>query len=46
MEFLNKAVELGNKITDTVTDFSSDEVIVKTIIKSVEKLGAESCVSV
>lgn len=37
MDFLNKAKELGNKVSDSVTSFSSDEVIANTIIKAVEK---------
>ncbi len=37
MDFLNKAKELGNKVSNSVTAFSSDEVIANTIIKAVEK---------
>jgi len=37
MDLLNKAKELGNKVSNSVTAFSSDEVIAKTIIKAVEK---------
>jgi hypothetical protein len=34
---LDKAKELGGKVSDSVTSFSSDEIIADTIIKAVEK---------
>ena len=37
MGLLDKAKELGGKVSDSVTSFSSDEVIADTIIKAVEK---------
>jgi len=37
MGFLDKAKELGDKVNESVTAFSSDEVIANTIIKAVEK---------
>jgi len=37
MSIFEKAKELSNKVSESVTDFSSDELIAKTIIKAVEK---------
>lgn len=37
MGLLDKAKELGDKVNESVTAFSSDEVIASTIIKAVEK---------
>ena len=37
MGLLDKAKELGEKVSESVTSFSSDEVIADTIIKAVEK---------
>lgn len=40
MEFLklfDKAKELTDKVTESITTFSSDEVIANTVIKAVEK---------
>jgi len=37
MGILDKAKELGDKISESVTTFSSDEVIANTIIRAVEK---------
>ena len=37
MGLLDKAKELGGKVSDSVTSFSSDEIIADTIIKAVEK---------
>lgn len=37
MGLLDKAKELGDKVNESVTAFSSDEVIANTIIKAVEK---------
>lgn len=37
MGLLDKARELGDKVNESVTAFSSDEVIANTIIKAVEK---------
>lgn len=37
MGLLDKAKALGEKVSDSVTSFSSDEVIADTIIKAVEK---------
>lgn len=37
MGILDKAKELGDKVSESVTAFSSDEVIANTIIKAVEK---------
>lgn len=34
---LDKAKELGDKVNESVTAFSSDEVIANTVIKAVEK---------
>ena len=37
MGILDKAKELGDKVNESVTAFSSDEVIANTVIKAVEK---------
>jgi len=37
MGILDKAKELGDKVNESVTSFSSDETIANTIIKAVEK---------
>jgi hypothetical protein len=37
MKILDKAKELSNKVNESITSFSSDEVIANTIIKAVEK---------
>ena len=37
MGILDKAKGLAGKVTETVTEFSSDELIANTIIKAVEK---------
>ena len=37
MGILDKAKEIGGKVSESVTSFSSDEVIADTIIKAVEK---------
>lgn len=37
MGILDKAKELGDKVNESITSFSSDEVIANTIIKAVEK---------
>ena len=37
MGILDKAKQLGEKVNDSVTSFSSDEVIANTVIKAVEK---------
>lgn len=37
MKILEKAKQLGDKVNESVTAFSSDEVIAKTVIKAVEK---------
>lgn len=37
MGILDKAKELSGKVSESVTSFSSDEVIANTIIKAVEK---------
>ena len=37
MNILDKAKELSDKVSDTVTSFSSDEAIANTIIKAVDK---------
>ena len=37
MGILDKAKEISVRVTDSVTNFSSDEVIANTIIKAVEK---------
>ncbi len=37
MGILDKAKALGDKVSDSVTSFSSDEVIADTIIKAVDK---------
>ena len=37
MGLLDKAKSLGDKVNESVTAFSSDEVIANTIIKAVEK---------
>ena len=37
MSILDKAKALGDRVSDTVTSFSSDEAIANTIIKAVEK---------
>ncbi len=37
MGILDKAKEIGGKVSESVTAFSSDEVIANTIIKAVEK---------
>ena len=37
MSIFDKAKEISNKISESVTDFSSDELIANTIIKAVKK---------
>ncbi len=37
MGILDKAKELGDKVTESVAAFSSDEVIANTVIKAVKK---------
>jgi hypothetical protein len=37
MNILDKAKELSNRVTESVTDFSSDELIANTVIKAVAK---------
>ncbi|QFT56571.1 hypothetical protein [Microbulbifer sp. THAF38] len=37
MGILDKAKQLGEKVNESVTAFSSDEVIANTVIKAVEK---------
>jgi len=37
MGLLDKAKELGDKVSESVTAFSSDDVIANTVIKAVEK---------
>ena len=37
MGILDKAKELGDKVNESVSSFSSDEVIANTVIKAVEK---------
>lgn len=37
MSILDKAKNLSNKVTDSVNEFSSDEVLANTIIKAVKK---------
>jgi len=37
MGILNKAKELTDKISNSVTEFSSDEIIAKAVMKAVEK---------
>lgn len=37
MGLLDKAKELSDKVTETVAEFSSDELIADTIVKAVEK---------
>lgn len=37
MKLFDKAKELTDKVTESVTSFSSDEVIANTVIKAVEK---------
>lgn len=37
MRILDKAKEIGGKVSESVMSFSSDEVIADTIIKAVEK---------
>lgn len=37
MGILDKAKQLGDKVSESVTTFSSDEVIANTVIKAVEK---------
>jgi len=37
MSILDKAKELSDKVNESITSFSSDEVIANTIIKAVEK---------
>lgn len=37
MGILDKAKNLSNKVTDSVNEFSSDEVLANTIIKAVKK---------
>ena len=37
MGLLDKAKELTDKVSDSITEFSSDEVIANTIIKAVNK---------
>ncbi len=37
MGLLDKAKEISGKVSESVTEFSSDEVIANTIIKAVEK---------
>lgn len=37
MKIFEKAKEVADKVTDSVTSFSSDEVIANTVIKAVEK---------
>lgn len=37
MGILDKAKEIGDKVNESVTSFSSDEVIANTVIKAVEK---------
>ena len=37
MSIFDKAKELGDKVNESVTSFSSDEVIANTIVKAVEK---------
>ncbi|MBX2857335.1 MAG: hypothetical protein KTR17_01630 [Cellvibrionaceae bacterium] len=37
MSILDKAKEIGDKVNQSMTSFSSDEVIANTIVKAVEK---------
>ena len=37
MGLLDKAKQLGDKVNESVTSFSSDEVLANTVIKAVEK---------
>lgn len=37
MGILDKAKEIGDKVSESVTTFSSDEVIANTVIKAVQK---------
>ncbi|MDN3651480.1 hypothetical protein QWY77_01610 [Thalassotalea ponticola] len=37
MKFLDKAKEITDKVAESVTSFSSDEVIADTVIKAVKK---------
>ena len=37
MGLLDKAKQLGDKVKESVTSFSSDEVLANTVIKAVEK---------
>ena len=37
MSILDKAKKLSDKVAESVTDFSSDEVIANTIVKAVDK---------
>ena len=37
MKLFDKAKELTDKVTESITSFSSDEVIANTVIKAVEK---------
>ncbi len=37
MGLLDKAKELGDRVNESVTSFSSDEVLANTVIKAVEK---------
>lgn len=37
MKLFDKAKEVADKVTESVTSFSSDEVIANTVIKAVEK---------
>ena len=37
MKIFDKAKEITDKVTESVTSFSSDEVIANTVIKAVEK---------
>ena len=37
MNIFDKAKELGDKVNESVTNFSSDEAIANTVIKAVEK---------
>jgi hypothetical protein len=37
MGILDKAKEIGDKVSESITNFSSDEVIASTVIRAVEK---------
>ena len=37
MKLFDKAKELTDKVTESITSFSSDEIIANTVIKAVEK---------